>query len=350
MNKIVFVVPNMVGGGTERVVALFANELVSRGYETAVMLFAGNEVVYTLDKRIEVVMLGEKSDGNFWIRIKRILNMRRYYKANKGCYIFGFSVMGTVFSVIAAAGIPHRLLVSERSDPRKMSHQKLRNWAYQKAEKLLFQTEEVITFFPEKIRQKSVVVPNPVPHEIPEAFTGVKKKRIVSVGRLERVKNHKLLINAFAEFLQRFPDYELHLFGIGELEQDLKEQVKNLGIEKQVCFRGFSKQVKEEIRDSAMFVLSSDYEGISNSMIEALAMGIPVISTDCPVGGSRAYIEDGRNGLLVPVGDQKAMTRAMERIAENPEFARELSENGVKIKETYGLSQIVDQLIKVAGI
>ena len=135
-----------------------------------------------------------------------------------------------------------------------------------------------------------------------------------------------------AEKPQAFPEYELHIFGIGELEEALKAQVLGLQLEDKIIFRGFSANVREEILDSAMFVLSSDYEGISNSMIEALAMGIPVISTDCPVGGSRAYIENESSGLLVPVGDRTALC------------------NAVKIRETYALSKIADRFLKEAGI
>ena len=141
--QIVFVLPDMPGGGSDRVVAMLANEFVKRGYEIAILLFAGSRVVYPLDERVEVVITGEESGGNPLIRIKRILNMRKYYKKNKGCYIFSFCVMGTVFSVLSAAGIPHRMLVSERSDPTRIPHQKLRNWAYNKAEKLVFQTEDM---------------------------------------------------------------------------------------------------------------------------------------------------------------------------------------------------------------
>ena len=108
--------------------------------------------------------------------------------------------------------------------------------------------------------------------------------------------------------------------------------------------------MKQEIRDSAMFVLSSDYEGISNSMIEALAMGVPVISTDCPVGGSRAYIKNGISGILTPVGDKEALTKAMMKVADSPQFAEILSQNGAKIKETYSLSRIADRFLEEAGI
>ena len=348
--KIVFVLPDMAGGGTERVVSLLADEYVSRGYQVSIMLFAGNQVAYPLGERIDVVHTGDTSGGNPLIRIKRLIAMRRYYKRNAGCAIFAFSAMGAVFSVIAAVGIPHKILVSERNDPRKYEHQKIRNWAYSKADKLVLQTEDMKKWFPENIRRKSAVIPNPVPQNLPEPYQGVRKKRVVSVARLEPQKNHRLLIEAFAEFLQEFPEYELHIFGIGELEETLKEKVRGLQLEDKIIFRGFSANVREEIIDSSMFVLSSDYEGISNSMIEALAMGVPVISTDCPVGGSRAYIEDENSGLLVPVGDSTALCNAMKRIAADEKLAQKLSDNAVKIRETYALSKIADRFLKEAGI
>lgn len=348
--KIVFVLPDMPGGGSERVVAMLANEYVKQGYQIAILLFAGNRTAYALDERVEVVIAGEESSGDPFIRLKRLFKMRQYYKENKNCYIFSFCVMGTVFSVLAAWGIPHRLLVSERNDPTRIKHQKLRNWAYRKAEKLVFQTEDMKKCFPEDIQAKSEVIPNPVGTEMPEPFEGIRKKWIVSAARLKPQKNHKLLIDAFADFSEDYPDYELHIFGVGELEGDLKQQVKAIKLEHRIWFHGFSPNVKEEIRDSAMFVLSSNYEGISNSMIEALAMGVPVISTDCPVGGSAAYIQNGVNGILTPVGDRKALAGAMKKMADDPQWAETLGENAVKIKENYSLSRISQRFLEAAGI
>lgn len=348
--KIVFVLPDMPGGGSERVVAMLANEYVKRGYPTAILLFAGNQVAYPLDERVEICIAGKASGGNPFIQISRLFRMRRFYKKNKGCYIFSFCVRGSIFSVIAAAGIPHRFLVSERNDPTRISGQRLRDWSYRKAEKLIFQTEDMKKCFSEDIQRKAAVIPNPVSGDMLEPFQGERKKQIVSVGRLQPQKNHKLLIDAFAAFHEVYADYELHIFGIGELESDLKTRAKEFHIENQVVFRGFSSDVQREMWDSSMFVLSSDYEGISNSMIEALAMGVPVISTDCPVGGSRMYIEDGESGILTPVGDDKALTDAMLRIAGDSGLARKLSENGVKIKEKYSLEKIADRFLAEAGI
>ncbi len=350
MRKIIFVLPDMPGGGSERVVAMLANEYVKRGYPVAILLFAGSQTAYPLDERVEIFIAGQPSGGNPFIQFRRLVKMRHFYRENEGCYIFSFCVRGSIFSVIAAAGIPHGFLVSERNDPTRISGRRLRDWSYRKADRIVFQTQDMQHYFPKDIQNKSVVIPNPVSDRVPEPYVGERKKRIVSVGRLHPQKNHKLLLDAFAAFHAIHTDYELHIFGIGELESTLKKQAAALGIDGSVFFRGFSDNVQEEIRDSAMFVLSSDYEGISNSMIEALSIGVPVISTDCPVGGSRTYIVDGENGLLTPVGDAQALATAMRRIAEDPDFARMLSANGVKIKEKYSLSKIADRFLKEAGI
>ncbi len=350
MTKIVFVLPDMSGGGTERVVALLANEFVQRGYEVTILLFAGDHIAYPLEKKIEIFVAGETSAGKAFVRLKRLSRMRKFYKNNRGCHIFAFSAMGAVFSAIATIGIPCGFLVSERNDPSRYEHIKIRNLAYMKTKKLVLQTEDMKRYFPVRLQKKAVVIPNPVANEIPEPYTGIRKKRIVSVARLQPQKNHRLLIASFYDFLQEYPDYELHIFGVGELETELKKQAEELKITKKVIFRGFSSNVKEEIWDSSMFVLSSDYEGISNAMIEALAMGVPVISTDCPVGGSRMYIENEISGLLVPVGDRKALYNAMKRIAGDDALSQKLSLNGSQIREKYSLSKIADQFLKEAGI
>lgn len=97
------------------------------------------------------------------------------------------------------------------------------------------------------------------------------------------------------------------------------------------------------MRGAAMFVLSSDYEGLPNVLIEAMAMGLPVISTDCPSGGPANLIEDGRNGLLVPVGDENALYKAMSSIAESEELASMLGENALKIKEKLDAAVVAER-------
>lgn len=346
--KIVFVIPDMPGGGTERVISLLANEYAGRGIEVDILLFAGSNVAYKLDRRIQVVSMAEASGGSMKVRLERLRNMRIYFKNNKRCMIFSFSTIGTGFVVLSGIGLKCRILVSERTNPDSCDHKPYRNFFYCFADVIVCQTKEAVRCFPRKIINKTVVIPNPIDKNLRAPYTGVRKNRIVTAGRLEQVKNQKLLIEAFSEFIKEFPEYSLHLYGNGELEQRLKESTQQMGIEEKVVFHGFCADVHEEIADSKMFVLSSDYEGLSNSMAEAMALGIPVISTDCPPGGCRAYIENEKNGLLVPPGDKRALYNAMRRIAVDEEFAAKISENGVKLREKYPVEKIADAMLQAS--
>ncbi len=348
--KIIFVVPDMAGGGTERVISLLANEYIGRGIEVAVLLFAGNRVAYELAPQVEVVSIAPASKGNIGVIIRRLIDMRKYYRNNSGCHIFAFSTMGAFFSVVTTLGIPHHLLVAERIDPHKSPHKLLFRWAYGFAERVVYQTPDAAAFFSKKINKKACVIPNPVDDHIPDRYTGERKKVIVAVGRLEAQKNHRLLLEAFALISRHHPDYQLHIYGVGYLEDDLRQYTLEAGIADAVVFQGFSADVKNAVVDAAMYVSSSDYEGISNSMLEALAMGLPVISTDCPIGGAKMMIEHEVNGLLVPVGDKAKLAEAMERLINDARLMEKISVNSVAVKQKYSLKEIADQYLELVTL
>lgn len=350
-DKIVFVIPDMPGGGTERVVALLANEYVRRGMAVAVLLFAGHQTSYPLEDEVEVVSLGEPSGGRILERISRIRRMRQYYVRNMGCRIWAFSVMGAVFSAVSVSGHrkDYQFLVSERNDPDRYEHPWIRNLFYCTADRIVCQTQDAVESFPSIIRRKALVIPNPVEVGEVESWPGEREKRIVAVGRLEPQKNHRLLLRAFARFNRQYPGYTLELYGKGSLEEELRALAENLRIDRCVIFKGFSGKVREDIRKASMYVLSSDYEGISNSMLEALALGIPVIATDCPCGGSRTYIRDSINGILVPVGNEEALAHAMERLAGNPQLGISLGMEAQKLKEQLSVARIADFFLKASS-
>lgn len=349
--KIVFVIPDMPGGGTERVVALLANEYAGRGIAVTILLFAGHQTAYSLQDGVEVVCLGEPSGGKILRRIARIRRMREYYGRNRGCRIWAFSVMGAVFSAVALGR--HRkeyeFLVSERNDPDRYDHPLIRNLAYRLADRVICQTADAAASFPAAIRRKTRVIPNPVETGETQAWRGEREKRIVAVGRLEPQKNHRLLLQAFAQFVRQYPEYTLELYGQGTLEEELRELARRLEIDTCVMFCGFSRQIGKDIRKAAMYVLSSDYEGISNSMLEALALGMPVIATDCPCGGSRTYIQDHVNGLLIPTGDADALADAMKRLAQEPELGVRLGREAAKLKEQLSVSKIAECFLHSAA-
>ena len=105
MDKIVFIIPNMTGGGTERVISLLSTEYIKRGFQVAIMQFAGYQHAYELDSRVEDFSISEQSGGNPLVQIRRIRDMRRYFKKNPDCHIFAFCVNGAVFSAVATLGM-----------------------------------------------------------------------------------------------------------------------------------------------------------------------------------------------------------------------------------------------------
>ena len=343
--KIVFVVPDMIGGGTERIVSLLANEYVKRGIEAAVLIFAGNKLEYSLDERVEVVMAGGPSGGNPWIRLKRIRFMREYYRKNRDCAIFAFSVMGAVFSAVATIGEKHWTLVSERSNPNEYEHKWIRDFFYGRADRVVLQTDDVLKSFGRKIREKAVVIPNPVDPMLPPAYKGKRKKKICAAARLEPSKDHKTLLRAFYDFQKEFGDYTLEIYGKGSMEWELNDMTKEMGMDENVNFHCFCPTVREEIRDHAMYILSSKFEGISNALMETLAMGMPVIATDCPVGGSRMCIKDHENGILVPVEDPKALAAAMKELASDEELSQKLARNAEELRERFAIERIAEQFL-----
>lgn len=348
--KIVFVVPDMAGGGSERVISLLANEFVGRGIETAILSFAGEQQAYPLDERVETVSAGAASGGSMKVRLKRLAFMRKYFKKNSGCYIFSFSTYGTGFVVLSTLFMKRKMLVSERIDPRSCDHKAYRDFFYRFAYRLVCQTQEAVTCFPKRIQKKACVIGNPLDTAVPPPYLGKRRKRIATIGRLEDQKNHRLLIEAFAIFAKEYPDYFLDIYGKGILEAELRKLAEEKGLEEKVIFHGFCSNARELVRDSSMFVLSSDYEGISNSMLEAMAMGMPVISTDCPIGGSRTHIIDGENGLLVPMKDAAALANAMKRVAGDEKLSEKLSKNAIKIRQECTIEKIADKFLKAAGI
>lgn len=354
-NRIIFVTVSMTGGGTERVIATLSNYLVSQGYEVTILQIAEATMAYELDERVRVIRVGETSGGSIKKRLERIANMRRVFKEQKPANIMALGTVCSIFSGIANLGMKkNHLVVSERNKPDRMNMKPytkgglmLRNFAYRTADTLVLQTEDSKIYFPKDIVEKAVIIGNPLTSKIPDVYEGVREKRIVGAARLIEEKNHPLLIDAFYEFSKTHPEYSLEIYGKGELEESLKNQIKELGIEDKAKVMPFASDLHDKIKNASIFVSASNGEGLSNSIMEALALGIPVIGTDCPVGGTRMLIENGVNGFLVPMNTVDTMVEAMCKIADDEELAKSMSLEGRKIREVYSEEAICKQWMEI---
>ena len=236
------------------------------------------------------------------------------------------------------------VLVSERNDPNNdppgLIRKVIRTLSYCFADSVVFQTNDAKEYFPGLVRKKGFIIANPIPEYQATSILVQKDKRIVSVCRLNKQKNIKMSIDAFKMLLMSYPDYYYDIYGEGELQNDIEEYIRINGLTDKVFLKGFSTNIHSEIGNSMMFVSSSDYEGISNSMLEAMAIGLPVVCTDCPIGGARQIIKNEVNGILIKMRDPEGMCTAMKRIIEDEKLRKKLSLNAVKVTEEYSVDAI----------
>ena len=218
---------------------------------------------------------------------------------------------------------------------------------YPMATKVVMPTESMKVLFPKNIQEKTVIIANPLPNGLPSKYNGVRKKRIVNFCRLSPVKNIPMLFEAFKKFHINHPDYYVEIFGNGEEKEKLLSFIKEHHLEEAIYLRPFNSNIHECIVDSTMYVSTSNYEAFSNSVLEAMAIGIPVIATDCPSGGSRAMITNGVNGLLIPVGDVDSLYHAMIYIAENGVEAEKMANEAIKVRDEYSQENIADQFLNM---
>ncbi|MBR1927577.1 MAG: glycosyltransferase, partial [Bacteroidales bacterium] len=229
-------------------------------------------------------------------------------------------------------------IMSERNNPKKKGEAHFRSacQAYRHADKVLFQSETVRDMFPEEIRRKGVVVPNPV--EVTRMAEG-SSRGIVASGRLKPQKNFPLLIRAFSRFLEGHPGHTLHIYGKGPQEEELRKLIHDLSLDGKVFLEGFVSDIHEAIKDAEMFVLSSDYEGMPNALLEAMMMGIPCVTTSFESAGE--LFRDSGSCVMVPVGDEYALSEAMSALDEDIRFRESLSERGREFAEQFSLEKVI---------
>ena len=242
------------------------------------------------------------------------------------------------YTIIALMGTGIPVIYSERNDPNKTNQGKIekicRKIVENGATYIVFQTNGAKMCYSEKVQRKSGIILNPVElNKIPvRTLENINYSEIVSVGRLESQKNQELLIDAFSLVSQKHKDVILKIFGEGSLKNKLQNRIDELGLTDKVLLMGAKSDVLERIKESFFFVLSSDFEGLPNSLIEAMCMGMPCISTDCSPGGARQLLGNER-GLIVPCGYKEELAEAINMYLENKDIAMRYGEEAYKLRD-----------------
>lgn len=344
--KFTFFLGGLSGGGAERVVCNLANYLVANGHEVDIMTM-GDDSNYGLDERIHrITLLYHHERRNVILNsFKRLYRLVGYLKNERDVFIVMLPAT-TILLLKLHWLVKGRIIASERSYPTNYSlieQRQLRRLA-KRADAWVFQTEATKSWYnPYLVNSQAIIIPNPINESfLRPVYRGERRKEIVTAGRLTKVKNHSLLLNAFSKINHKYPEVTLKIYGEGSLLNDLKKQAESLDIEDKVSFPGFVPW-GEASKDVAMFVLSSDLEGMPNALMEAMAMGLPCISTDCDGGGARFLIEDRINGLLVPKNDVEEMALAMDKLLSDSEFANRLGAEAHKICERLAPEKIYEE-------
>ena len=277
------------------------------------------------------INLGIKAKGAAW-RIHAAEIIRSAVKEIHPDVVCAF-VSDVAFTArLATLGLDCIFASAERGDPYTLNRKWkcLVKWAYRNSDYCFFQLAKARDFFGNRVKKKSYVIPNSI---VPNtsSFSGIRNKRIVSAGRFVPEKDFASLIHAFKLVHDLHKDYTLCIYGDGPLQDAYNKLVSDLGIQDAVSFPGYSKNVSADICRDSVFVLSSKYEGMPNSLIEAMACGVPTVSTNCTPGGPAFLTKEGQRGLLVSVGDIKSMSEAICSIIENEELSETLSKRGLEV-------------------
>lgn len=353
IKKILFVIDSFGYGGAEKQLAFAAEGLLGRGFQVAILNLnqdksSGN--CRSVDQRIPLFIANipyHNSVQSNYCLIKYTLKIARQYKPD---VIVGFCEIGNfcVSIVGKLCGVPS--VVSERVDPfvtykNPRLPMRIKLWCINRASGAVFQTKQASEFYHPHLRNNSIVIPNPVfiKEQLPSIDYRNLPKTVISLGRLDnRQKRYDIMLKAFSKFHSANPEYELKIYGDGPDDELIRKWIVDLGLNTSVKMMGVTSQPLHVFCQGGVFIITSDYEGISNALLEAMACGLPVVATDHSPGGARLLIHDKENGLLVPVRDVDAISDALSLYASDKSLCTKCGYNAKKVLSDYSPERILD--------
>jgi len=357
--RLALVISSLSLGGAERVMSIMANYWAERGWPISLITLdvAANDF-YSLHAAVQRVALGVSGVSATPVEAirsnaRRVARLRQTIRTIRPDAIISFLAPTTMLTVLAARreGVP--VIVSDRTDPTQYRLGRFWSWVrrmvYPHASAVVVQTPEVK-------RWAERVVPADIVHTIPNPVVATRRRestaahaaqkgsayQIVAMGRLHSDKGFDDLIQAFARANGRQKGWRLVVLGEGPERQRLEALADTLGVADSVSLPGRVQEPDIILRQSDLFVLSSRYEGFPNALLEAMAVGLPVIAADCP-SGPRHIVRHGIDGLLVPPGDIDAMARAMIDVLGNEQLRTALADRAVDVFDRFGIDRVMTE-------
>lgn len=330
----------------ERSLTSLANYFSSKGHQVTIINLFKTDIFFELDYKIKLFWPGfeRKKYHRLLYAVIIIPYIRRSIRIINPDVILCFGEWFNSYIILSTWFLNKPLFISDRMGPNLYLGRMLetaRKLLYKYTTGIISQTSIAGEILFKKTKAKNIkVIPNAV--NVIDTDISIKKKQIVTVGRLSGEKGHSILLKAFAQLDQK--DWTLHIIGGGNKKQELINEAKRLGISDRVLFYGYMKDFSEILGKSEIFVLPSLYEGFPNALIEAMSVPLACISSDC-IAGPGDIIQNGTNGLLFKTGDEKELCNAIKRLINDTEFRMNLSLEAYKVRENYFFDKMAQQYL-----
>ncbi|PGL72699.1 glycosyltransferase [Bacillus sp. AFS055030] len=338
--KIMMVITGMQSGGAERVMATLCNELSKRN-QVRLLVMKEKKTDYELKDNIEFVA-GNVTNQSL---LKSVRFVRQQMDDWQPQVVLSFMTKSNLITLLAKKMAKWKapVIIAERANPNYTGSllKVLRKFVYPSADGCVFQTKQAQKYYNDILNCNSIVLRNPLnPNFKVQLHQGVRTKRIVSVGRLSVEKNQRLLIESFSKIAVSYPEYSVEIFGEGPLRNELQSFINKKNLQSQVRLMGRKDNIQEYISDAEIFVLPSNSEGMPNALLEAMALGMACIATDCPIGGPAVIIENKKNGILVPMNESQIMADTLELLIGNDGLSSRLRAEAKKVVEHYDTEKV----------
>ena len=342
LKRVAFFVGSMAKGGTERVVLNFADYLYKQGCEICIITGWTNNNEYVVPEYIERIDVSlskeEWTNNKIYNVFLRARKRKKILQRFQPDVILSFIRDNNYKAILIGRSLKIPVIVAARSTPEeeysRFGDKLILSILFSYASGIVIQTEKAKEFYPKHLKRKLKVLPNPIGLQfIKERFEGVRNKEIVTVGRLDKNKNQILLLQAFEELKDTFPDWKCILYGDGTERRNLEKWIQQHKLNESVRMEGNRNNIEQLIYKSSIFVLTSDYEGMPNALIEAMVLGLPVISTDCRGNGPREIIRNGENGILIANHNKDELVEALRELMGDGDMQNKLGRNAALLKE-----------------
>ena len=351
--KVTLIIYHLGCGGAERVMSILANYWVSHGWTVTLIVLVDSteESFYPLDPRVKLRSLEIASNStnlftsiaNTWRRVKIL---RQEIIASQADVAISFMNAVNVYNIMACWNLAIPTIVCEHTYPGSNDAsriwQKLMKWSYRYADLVTVLTQSAVPFYDPADGYQTIVMPNPVLPPAPAVVTErlLPTPSLVALGRLDDCKGYDLLLKAFHQIHDRYPDWQLTILGEGELRPELEQLRSQLKLTDCVHLPGNVFNVADYLYQADLFVMTSRIEGFPMALCEAMVCGLPVIATDC-LSGPSDIIDPGVNGVLVTTEDVNSIATGLESLISNPIEREKLAKNAPQILDRFGVESVM---------